>query len=111
MFGTDGGYKGDDFDAIGKAKVFLCYGAGCYSPDCFSRGRSATAGGGFDAVFLLVGEICVGRSGEEIHSLIAVVLGTLVLVKNYHGDGCAEGEAVFGSGLDLDAVFFVAGGG
>jgi aspartate aminotransferase-like enzyme len=52
----------------------------------------------------------VGRAGVEVDGLVAVVLGALVLVGDGEEDGGAEGAAVLGSGVDGDAVLFVARG-
>lgn len=45
----------------------------------------------------------------EVNGLIAIVLGSLVLVGNCEEDGRAEGAAKFGAGVDGDSVLFVAG--
>lgn len=46
--------------------------------------------------------------GVQVHCAAAIVLGSLVLVANNHGNGRAQGVAEFGPRLDLDAVLFVA---
>jgi hypothetical protein len=53
----------------------------------------------------------MGRAGVDVHGLVAVVLGALVLVHDDEADRGPEGLAEFGAGLDGYAVFLVAGRG
>ena len=105
-----GGDEGDDLHAMREGEVFLRYSA-CSNPsDCFPSATPPAPTAGFDAVFLLVGVVCVARAGEHVHGAVAVVLGALVFVSDDEAYGGSEGDAEFGAGLDLHAVFLVAGG-
>ena len=108
---SDGRDECDGRGGVGEGEVFLGYACGGDAADGFAGGAAAAAGGGFDAVLFEVGEVGVRGARVPVHGGVAVVFGALVLVAHDHGDGRAEGEAEFGAGLDLDAVFFVAGGG
>jgi hypothetical protein len=48
----------------------------------------------------------VGGAGIEVR--FGVVVRALVLVFDEEGDGGAEGDAVLGSRLEVDCVFFIA---
>lgn len=47
-------------------------------------------------------------SGVEIHGLVAVVLGALVLVHDHEANGSAQSNAKLGTGLDLHAILLVS---
>lgn len=46
--------------------------------------------------------------GTRVEVSLGVVVRALVFVEDEEGEGGAEGDAVFGAGLDLDLVGFVA---
>lgn len=50
-------------------------------------------------------------TGVEVDGLVAVVLWSLVLVGNSQEDRRAESDAIFSTGVDSDAIFFVTGRG
>ncbi len=110
MLWSHGGYKCYSGGLVSEREVFLSYPCGCYAANGFAGGTTAAAGGGFDAVFLEVGEVGVGGARIFIHSGVAIVFGPLVFVEDDEPDGGAEGDSEFGAGLDLYAVFFVAWG-
>lgn len=109
--GADGGDKGDNLDAVGLAQPLLGDGAGGHTGNGLARTAAAAAGGGLDAVLFEVGPVGMAGTGVEVDGLVAVVLGALVLVGDGEEDWGAESEAVFGAGVDGDAVLFVSGRG
>lgn len=50
-------------------------------------------------------------TGVEVDGLVAVVLWSLILVRNSQEDRRAESDAIFSAGVDSDAIFFVTGRG
>lgn len=74
------------------------------STDRFPRRGSSATAGRLESVFCEVGKVSVGRTREEVG--FRVVMWSLILVLNDQADGCAECDAVFGSGLDGDRVVF-----
>lgn len=107
---ADGAGECDDLDAVSQSQVLLGDGASCNAADGLAGATSSTSAAGLDAVLLEVGPIGVAGPGEAVHSLVAVVLGSLVLIQNEHADWRSEGDAKLGAGLDLDSVLLVAGG-
>lgn len=111
VFISDRIHESDDLDAVGEGEVLFRYRAGGDAADGFAGGAPAAAAGGFDAVFHLVGVVCVGGAGVLVHCAVAVVFWSLVFVANAQADRGTESDAEFGAGLDFNFVFFVAGGG
>ena len=111
MFVADGGNERDDLNAMGEGQIFFRNGSRSHAADGFSGTASTAAAAGLDAVFFLVGVICVAGAGEHIHCAASIILGSLVFVLHHKAYGGAESDAEFGAGLDLHAIFLVAGGG
>lgn len=110
VFGADAAHKGDNLDAVCQLEVFFGDCARCDAADRLAGAAPAAAGRGLDAVLFEVGPVGVRRAGVQVHGGVAIVLGALVLVEDEHADGRAQGDAAFGSGLNLNTVFFVARG-
>jgi hypothetical protein len=94
---------------LGKSLLVAGGGKGRENTDCLARAAPSAAGGGFDAVLEEVGEVRVARTRVKIH--FRVVVWSLVFVGNHHSDGSAQGVSELGAGVNLDAVFFIAGSG
>ena len=111
VFAAHGGDERDDLHAVGEGEVFLGDSSSRNSSNRLSRTASAPSAAGSDAVLLLVGVVRVAGPGEHVHGAAAVVFGPLVLIADHESYGGPESDAELGAGLDLDAVFLVAGGG
>ena len=100
---------GEDFHAELLAQNLLSNRAGGHPAHCLPRAGPPPALPGADAVFGRIGEVRMRRAELVLH--LAVSLGTLVLVFNPHGNGCAERQAGRGNpGEDLNRVRFLARG-
>ena len=49
------------------------------------------------------------RPGVQVR--LAVIVRTLVLILNEHANRRTQGDVVLNSGLDVNGIFFVSGGG
>lgn len=49
--------------------------------------------------------------GVQVHRTAAVILWSLILIAHNHRNWRAEGVAILSTGLNLDSVLFIAGGG
>lgn len=106
-----GGNEGDNLHAVGEGEIFLRYSTGSNPANCFPSATTASAAAGFDAIFLLVGVVCMAGARKHVHGAVAVILGALVFIPDDEPYGCPECDAEFGAGLDLHPVFLIAGGG
>ncbi|RBQ72295.1 hypothetical protein VDGD_21454 [Verticillium dahliae] len=106
---ADARREGRDLGAVGLAQVLFGNGAGGDAGNGLARRGAAASGGSLDAVLGEVGPVGVRGTRETVHRLVAVILGTLVLVGHEHAKRCAQGVAKLGAGLDGDAVLLIAG--
>lgn len=79
---SDGRDKSDNFDAVRLMEPFLGDGTGSDAGNRLTGTTPATARAGLDAIFLELSPVGVRRAREQIDRLVAVVLGTLVLVRH-----------------------------
>jgi len=55
--------ESNNFDAVGKLKVFLCYRSGSDATDRLAGATASSAAARLYAVLLEVGPVCVARTG------------------------------------------------
>lgn len=110
VFTAYGGDETHNLHAMRQGEVFLRYSARSNPANSLPGATPPPAAAGFDAIFLLVGVVCVAGAGEHVHGAIAVILGTLVFIPDDEPDRASEGDAELGAGLDLHAIFLVTRG-
>lgn len=103
---ADLGHKGNNLNVVDSSQVLVGNSSSSNSANSLSCRRSAASRRGLDSVLLLVGVVGMRRSGVVVH--LRVVVGSLVLVLNQHGNGGTQSLAVLGSTLDSNRISLVS---